>query len=115
MARRISENPNFSPPPRNSSDAEYLLRLHREVTRWARDVGRQINELAEGQVHANYNSLSATPSLSITRQVGDIIRDNSPTEDGTAGAKYVRLGWLTVTDGTASAASVVEIRALTGN
>lgn len=113
--RKLPVAPRFSPPPADSRENEYLTRLHRELSLWARDVASQVNRLSESQIGAHFNSLSATPALTIIRQVGDIFRDNSPAEAGTAGAKYVRLGWMQVTDGTASAAAVLELRALTGN
>ena len=62
--------------------AEGAQEFKRELVRWARDVAEQVNQLAEGRINANFNSLSATPVSTVTYEVGDVVRNNSPSELG---------------------------------
>lgn len=45
--------------------------------------------------------------------VGDTCKNTSPSEDGTAGAKYVVFGWICTASGTPG--TWLSMRALTGN
>lgn len=111
--RKLPVTPRFTPPPQDAE--EYTHRFYREFMAWVREINNQVNSLAAGDIEANYSSLSGTPSSTMVHTIGDVTRDNSPSEAGTSGSKYVRLGWLQIVDGTASSGAVVEIRALTGN
>lgn len=79
-----------------------------------REAEAQVNALAEGQISANYNAHTAAPTGTAQSYAqGDFIRNSEPTEQGTAGSKYVVLGFLCVASGTPG--TWVECRCLTGN
>lgn len=61
----------------------------------------------------SYQAVTAEPTGQIMR-VGDVVKNINPSETGTVGNKYTLHGWLCVTDGTASAASLVDLRIPTG-
>ena len=89
-------------------------RLVSVVTQRFRDIASQVNAISEGRAAGHYNAQSAQPTGGYFK-AGDFVRNNSPSEQGTTSGKYVVTGWLITVDGTASAASSVECRALTGN
>ncbi|GJH31445.1 hypothetical protein CBA19CS91_01830 [Paraburkholderia hospita] len=72
----------------------------------------QLNNLSEGQVSATTNASTAPPTTG-TYQRGDVIRNSTPAELGTAGSKYVITGWICVSAGTPG--TWVACRSLTGN
>ena len=79
-----------------------------------RDLAYQVNGLSEGTVAAAYNAHTAAPTSSVMPFAhGDFIRNSLPTETGTAGAKYVVIGFVCVASG--SPGTWVQARALTGN
>lgn len=86
----------------------FLPRLYQ----WMRDVAKQVNQLTEGSIQAVTNAYTAAPTTG-TYQQGDRILNSAPTELGTAGSKYVILGWVCVAAGTPG--TWVQMRALTGN
>jgi hypothetical protein len=73
---------------------------------------RQLNALTEGRLSAVHNAATAAPTTGDWAQ-GDFIRYAAPVEAGTAGSKYVLLGWICVASGTPG--TWKECRALTGN
>lgn len=75
-------------------------------------LDQKINGLAEGSISASHNATTATPSG--TYSTGDFVRNATPSEQGTAGSKYVVLGWV-CTDGSTSPGTFREARFLTGN
>lgn len=73
-----------------------------------------VNGLSEGRIYQNYNSRTAAPSSANERfDVGDQVRNSLPSELGSAGSKYIILGWVCVAAG--SPGTWREIRTLTGN
>jgi hypothetical protein len=77
----------------------------------------QVNRLTEGQASAVHNKLAAVPTTG-AYTAGDFIKNATPSEQGSIGAKYVVEGWLCVAGGdfaTASPPTFVEKRFLTGN
>ena len=79
-----------------------------------RQLCTQVNQLSEGGITARYQADTTTPAGSAVAYVaGDMKWNKSPSELGSAGSKYVVLGWLNVTAG--SPGTFVEVRALTGN
>lgn len=105
-------------PPRfeDQQVQAYLEQLHRATTSQLRDFALQINRLSEGKADALYNQVSATPTTGIYARGDFLPRINPLLETATvsAAALHVVLGYLCVSEGSASAASFVAVRALTG-
>lgn len=93
----------ISKTPRKNVDAE--------TAQWMREVANQINGLSEGRAVALYQSASSAPTTGTYAQ-GDFVTNNTPTELGTAGSKYVIRGWICTVGGTPG--TWVECRFLTG-
>ena len=90
--------------PRSNVDAE--------TTRWYKEIAQQVNAHSEGRIAGAYNATTAAPTTG-TYQQGDFIRNKTPSELGTASAKYVIFGWQCVSSGTPG--TWVQMRFLTGN
>ncbi len=105
-----SRFPDIRPEHENT----YFEQLHFAIGRRFEDLGRQINALSEGAHAASYGAVSAKPTTGVFAR-GDFVTKLHPAEAGTAGSKYLIHGWTCVSDGSASAASFVEARYLTGN
>lgn len=71
-----------------------------------------INLLTDGRLSGTNNATTAAPTVGANAQ-GDFVRHSAPTELGTAGGKYVVLGWVCVVAGTPG--TWVPCRVLTGN
>ena len=82
------------------------------LARWMRETATQLNLLSEGYVQAATNATNPVPT-SGDFSVGDFIRNNNPIEVGTAGSKYVVLGWICTVAGNPG--TLLQCRALTGN
>lgn len=95
-------------PPNNV----YLSGLSRRLYELFRQISGQLNGISEGSIVASYNADTAAPTTGTYNQ-GDFIRNASPTEQGTAGSKYVVFGFICVASG--SPGTWVEQRFLTGN
>jgi hypothetical protein len=83
----------------------------RKLTDLWRATNQQVNQLTEGTLAAVHNAATAAPTGG-TFAPGDFIRNSSPVEAGTAGSKYVVLGWLCTVGGTPG--TFVQCRVLTG-
>lgn len=94
----------ISKTPRQNVDAE--------TAQWMREVANQINGLSEGKAVALYQSASSAPTTGTYAQ-GDFVTNNTPTELGTGGSKYVIRGWICTAGGTPG--TWLECRFLTGN
>ena len=94
----------ISKTPRQNVDAE--------TAQWMRELATQINALSEGKAVALYQSASSAPTTGTYAQ-GDFVTNNTPTELGTAGQKYVIRGWICTVGGTPG--TWVQCRFLTGN
>lgn len=90
--------------PRKPVDAETDV--------WYRQIAKQVNGLSEGRISASHSALTAAPTGG-TWAAGDFVRNSAPSEAGTAGSKYVNVGWVCVTGG--SPGTWVQCRYLTGN
>ena len=77
-----------------------------------REISVQVNATSEGKLSGAYNALTAAPTTGTYLQ-GDFIRNSAPSEAGTAGSKYVILGWLCTVSGTPG--TWLQCRFLTGN
>jgi len=87
---------------------------HGQFMTLMREAEAQVNALAEGLVAASYTAHTAAPTGTAQAYAqGDFVRNSEPTEAGTAGSKYVVLGFVCVASGTPG--TWVECRSLTGN
>lgn len=82
------------------------------LTLLLREITTQLNLLSEGFLQAATNAGSAAPTTGSHRQ-GDMVRHSAPTEAGSAGSKYVIVGFICTTSGTPG--TWKEMRVLTGN
>lgn len=77
---------------------DYDLSLMSELMRQLEDA---INRLSEGRIYQNYNAAVAAPSgTTVAYQVGDFVRNTTPTELGTAGSQYIIFGFICIGAGT---------------
>ena len=86
--------------------------MERKLTDLFRATNVQVNQLTEGTVSAVHSAATAAPTAG-SYAVGDFVRNSTPAEAGTAGSKYVVMGWLCTVAGTPG--TFVPCRALTGN
>ena len=77
-----------------------------------RDIQDQVNALSEGYIVAAYTAQTAAPTTGSWNK-GDFIRNSNPSEAGTAGSKYVVIGWICTAAG--SPGTWLQARTLTGN
>lgn len=82
------------------------------ITELLRDFARKANALAAGRFYSLDNTGTAAPTTGTWAQ-GDFIANSNRTEAGTAGSKYVVMGWVCVAGGTPG--TWVQSRTLTGN
>ncbi len=103
----------LDPSPRLPADSPSLLR---KLTDLFRDTAQQVNDLSDGRINASTSALSSVPT-SGTWKKGDFVRNTSPTEAGSAGSKYVVIGWIRITSGSGNVLNTdwVACRCLTGN
>lgn len=81
------------------------------VVREFADHAALLNLITDGRISGVNNATTAAPSGG-SYAPGDIVRNSAPAEAGSAGSRYVVLGWLCVDD---SPLAFVELRCLTGN
>lgn len=86
--------------------------MERKLTDLFRATNVQVNQLTEGTVSAVHSAAIAAPTAG-SYAVGDFVRNSAPSELGTAGSKYVVMGFLCTVGGTPG--TFVQCRALTGN
>ena len=72
----------------------------------------QLNGLSEGRMVSRYAATTAAPTTG-TYGLGDIVWNSSPSEAGSAGNKYITLGWICTVAGTPG--TWLPMRTLTGN
>lgn len=99
----------LDPFPRFPADK---AQMERKLTDLFRATNTQLNQLTEGNCAAVHNAATTVPTTGSYAQ-GDFVRNSTPSEAGTAGSKYVILGWLCTVAGTPG--TFVACRALTGN
>jgi hypothetical protein len=100
--------PHLPIPPSDTYQQSLSLRL----TTLLRQVGLQIDQLKGGYLSAHSNQRSAAPTTGLWA-VGDQVRNDTPSELGTVGSKYVITGWICVTSGEPG--TWKQMRVLTGN
>lgn len=107
---RVDEAPRWPRPDQGlMAWATALLRAINE--HWVR-LAHQVNALGDGRIASANNAYTAAPSDG-NWQVGDFVRNSAPAESGTAGSKWILVGWVCVTAGTPG--TWVACRSLTGN
>lgn len=102
---KISEDPRLP----LTDDVRDLKRRLYEVFR---DIAKQLNLVSECAVLGSYNGQTASPTVG-TFNIGDFVRNTTPSELGTAGSKYLITGWTCIVAGTPG--TFVQNRVLTGN
>ena len=110
--RRLQPIPHVPKPPRDSDP--YLHALHYSMSQHLRDIAEQMNKLSEGRQDAHYNEHTAAPTTGVYA-LGDFVRHGSAHETGSVGDKHTFAGFQCVSEGSASAASFVEVHWSTGN
>lgn len=89
----------------------FMRRLMQSLTDRLREAAVKVNGLASGRVSALENTYTAAPAGGDWTQ-GDMVTNSAPAELGSAGSKYVILGWVCVASG--SPGTWKECRCLTG-
>ena len=85
--------------------------LIRQLSRLWASLATLVNGLAQGRI-SSVQAFTAAPTAGAWH-VGDCVRNSAPEETGTAGSKYVVLGWVCVTSGEPG--TWLPLRCLTGN
>lgn len=93
-------------------DTVYAKALVFQLTQIFRALVQKVNAQGDGRISAIDNASTAAPTTGTWAQ-GDVIRNNAPSELGSAASKYVVTGWICTVGGTPG--TWLPIRALTGN
>lgn len=102
---RLEENPQL-PMGQDPKDLNFVL------SRLFRNIAQKVNQIGDGRIAGSDFTAASIPTTGMFKQ-GDVIKNSAPVEAGTAGSKYVVLGWVCVAGGTPG--TLLPIRALTGN
>jgi len=105
---RLEENPQLP----LGQDTKYSSDLNFVLSRLFRNIGQKVNALADGRISGNDFTAATIPTTGSFSQ-GDFIKNSAPVEAGTAGSKYVLLGWVCTVGGTPG--TLLPVRTLTGN
>lgn len=76
-----------------------------------KDIAQTTNGISEGRIEAHYNASTAAPTQG-NYAVGDVVKNSTPSELGSASSKYVITGWMCT---ASDPLTFVELRSLTGN
>ena len=101
---RLEENPLL--PTDTQTNLVYTL------SRLFRNISAKVNQIGDGRLVGSDLVAASIPTTG-TYAAGDFIRNSAPVEAGTAGSKYVVLGWICTVGGTPG--TLLQVRALTGN
>lgn len=103
---------NHMLPAYGGGEAErFMPRLLLALMDRLRDAGVKVNALAEGRISAREGTATTAPTGGDWTQ-GDYVTNSAPSELGSAGSKYVVLGWVCVASGAPG--TWKECRTLTG-
>lgn len=102
---RLEENPQL-PIGQDPKDLNFVL------SRLFRNIAQKVNQIGDGRIAGSDFTAASIPTTGMFKQ-GDVIKNSAPVEAGTAGSKFVVLGWVCVAGGTPG--TLLPIRALTGN
>jgi hypothetical protein len=101
---RLEENPLL--PTDTQANLVYTL------SRLFRNISAKVNQIGDGRLVGSDLVAASIPTTG-TYAAGDFIRNSAPVEAGTAGSKFVNLGWVCVAGG--SPGTLLQCRVLTGN
>lgn len=98
-------------------DTPYARQLQGKLIDFFRVLNTKVNGLATGAIAHSADNGSTTMPTTGTWKKGDFVVNTAPAEAGAAASKYVVMGWVRLTDGSANVANVdwVATRSLTGN
>lgn len=106
---RVPQQLNLPAP---AEGVPFLQQMVSKLTSAWANMATQVNASSEGLIAGATNADTAPPTTN-DHQRGDIVRNSAPSELGTAGSKYVVLGWQCVVAGKPG--TWVQLRCLTGN
>lgn len=108
-------NTQLPDPTQQIGPAKDLPTLRTAVTKWLKLAQQQVNRLSSGTINGSTTASTSPPAVgSVTLYAqGDFIRNSAPTELGSAGSKYVVIGWICVAGGQPG--TWVACRCSTGN
>lgn len=94
----------------------YLSDLSWTLGKRVSEIALQLNGLSEGRVASRHAKSAAMPTTG-SYQSGDFVHKSTFAEAGSVGSKYVVIGWMRLTDGSAHVDGTdwVPARVLTGN
>lgn len=98
--------------PNAAEGVPFLQQMVSKLTSAWANMATQVNATSEGLITGATNA-ATTPPTTGDHQRGDMLRNSAPSELGTAGSKYVVIGWQCVVAGTPG--TWVQMRCLTGN
>jgi len=105
---RLEENPALPP----NADSPYEKSLNYVLTRLLKNIAAKVNAIGDGKLAGSDLVAAAIPTTGTYAQ-GDFIRNSAPVEAGTAGSKYIVVGWCCTVSG--SPGTLLPCRFLTGN
>lgn len=105
---KLEENPQLPINP----DSTYARDLNFVLSRLFRNIAQKVNAIGDGRIAGSDFTAASVPTTGTFRQ-GDRVWNSAPVEAGTAGSKFVTLGWVCVAGG--SPGTLLPIRTLTGN
>lgn len=105
---RLEENPQLPMNP----DTAYLVALTQVLSRVLKATAQKVNQIGDGRITGSDFTAASIPTTGMFKQ-GDFIRNSAPAEAGTAGSRYVVIGWVCVVSG--SPGTLLQCRFLTGN
>jgi hypothetical protein len=105
---RLEENPQLPSNP----DSDYAKNLNFTLSRIFRNIAAKVNQIGDGRLTGSDLVAASIPTTGTYGQ-GDFIRNSAPVEAGTAGSKYVVIGWYCEVGG--SPGTLKQCRFLTGN
>jgi len=105
---RLEENPQLP----LGQDTKYSGDLNFVLSRLFRNIAQKVNQIGDGRIAGNDFTSSTIPTTGMFKQ-GDFIKNSAPVEAGTAGSKFVVLGWVCTVGG--SPGTLLPVRTLTGN
>ena len=95
-----------------NADTPYEAALNYKLKDLFRTFAQRLNALSDGRINAIDNAAPSIPTVGMYA-VGDVVRNSAPVELGTAGNKYIVIGWVCTVAGTPG--TFLPMRSLTGN
>jgi hypothetical protein len=105
---RLEENPQLPMNP----DTAYLVSLTQFLSRVLKNTAQKVNQIGDGRINGSDFTAAVIPTTGMFRQ-GDFVKNSAPVEAGTAGSRYVVIGWICTVSGTPG--TLLPVRTLTGN